>query len=138
MSAWQNNFSLLFVIFFLTGCAKLAHLQELLTLKNYSEEKDRQNKYIEKREQQFDALCRSVKDGTITQRRDRQGVRREFGDPIYIKKTVPREGEVWLYRYPAQWLGSAKVYLNFAETGVLESWRYEPPAGEKKEVKKSD
>ena len=38
------------------GCAKLAHLQELLTLKGFSSERDRQDLYVEKQNKNFDVF----------------------------------------------------------------------------------
>jgi len=122
----------LVIVLCFSGCAKIAHLDELLRLKNYSEEKERQAAYVAERDKQFDVLCQVVQDGTVTRYGNKNAIVKEFGDPIMITPATADDPlEIWLYRYQAKFTGSPKVYLFFDGTGQLMSWRYAPGSDQK-------
>ena len=56
---------LFMVIIFSGGCAKLAHLDQLLTLKAVSEEQGSMDAYVEKQDKKFRALLQAVQDKSI-------------------------------------------------------------------------
>jgi len=123
----------IFVVLFLTlltcGCAKLAHLQELLTLKGFSDNQTEQTKYLEAQDKKFKALLAAVGDGTIGRFRSKKSFLRNFGDPILAHK-VNRDGvirEEWLYRYARKFMGSEKVCVYFDASGRFVDFRHINP-----------
>ncbi len=113
---------------FLSGCAKLSHLQQLLTLKAYSQDKDRQAAYIEAQDQRFEELLKVVKTDALNQYPDQESFLENFGDPVFVKDVV-REGRsyrLWLYRYAKRFFDSDKVYLYFDKNEKLHHWKHEP------------
>lgn len=118
---------LLFIFsLFLVGCAKLAHLQQLLTLKAYSQNQDLQAKHVKAQDQKFEELLEVVKTDSFDQYPDKKSFLKAFGDPVFLKKVV-REGipyDLWLYRYAVQLKGSEKVYLYFDKSGKLHDWKH--------------
>ena len=125
-------FFFIFIIFF-CGCAKLAHLEQLLTLKAYSENKDRQAEYVTEQDERFERLLEAVKNNTLDQYSDKESFLKEFGEPIFVREVVREDKpyDSWLYRYTAQLFGSEKVYLYFDEGGRLRDWEH--VAAEKQE-----
>lgn len=115
----MKRFSVLMVILlFSCGCAKLSHLQELLTLKSFSDNQDAQKRYVEKQDKKFDQLLAVVKAGRLNEFSDKKSFLKEFGEPIFTKK-LDDGSEEWLYRYTAKLFGSEKVYLYFNNSGKL-------------------
>ena len=97
-------------------------MQELLTLKAYSEGKDDQAKYVAERDKQFEQLLEHVKAGTLDQEfsTDRK-IAEAFGPPI-LTRNVEWENQpvvLWLYRYQVKYFNSDKVYLYFDAQGNL-------------------
>lgn len=111
---------------FLVGCAKLAHLQQLLTLKAYSQNKDLQAEHVNAQDERFEELLEVVKTDSLDQYPDKRSFLKAFGDPIFLKKVVREDTplDLWLYRYAAQLKGSEKVYLYFDESGKLHDWKH--------------
>ncbi|MCR4338110.1 MAG: hypothetical protein NUV91_09935 [Candidatus Omnitrophica bacterium] len=115
---------------FLTGCAKIAHMQELLRLKSYSENKDLQAKSVEKQNQNFEKLLAAVQEDPPHQYSTERKFRREFGRPIFIKQKE-KDGEIyniWLYRYSTKFFNAEKVYVSFNQKGKLVSWEHVLPS----------
>ena len=116
-------------LIFLCGCAKLAHLEELLTLKSLSDNQVEQAKYIEAQDKKFKALLEAVENNRLDQYPNQRSFLKAFGQPIFTKK-VKKENqqlEQWLYRYGAKFEGSEKVYLYFDDSGNLVSWKHIKP-----------
>ena len=115
-------------LFLLTGCAKLAHLQELLTLKDYSDDHDQQEVYIKNHDASFERLLVAVKNNSFNQFPDQKSFLKTIGKPILIKKVVlnGESMERWLYRYTRKSFDSPKVYLYFDQFQKLRQWEYFP------------
>lgn len=128
MSASQT-LVLIFIPFFLAGCTKLAHLDQLLTLKDLSTEQEEMARDIKRRDAQFERLVAAVQEGTIRAYKSQKSVSRKFGPPIYVRH-IEEEGrrlDVWVYRYAAQFFDSPKVYLYWDESRYLVRWKYDEP-----------
>lgn len=113
----------------LSGCAKLAHLQELLTLKTLSDNQTLQKKYIEEQNKKFQAILDVVNGNGLNDYPDKKSCRTAFGEPIFVKK-VEKEGEKmeqWLYRPAREFFGAEKVYLYFDEAGALRGFKHTKP-----------
>lgn len=109
-----------------SGCAKVAQLQELLTLKGYSDEKVAEEKYIKAQDRKFEKLMAAVQGGTIKKYAKAAAVLKTFGDPVFIRPAV-KDGakcEEWLYRYTIKYFDSPKVYLYFDSKGKILSWEF--------------
>lgn len=110
----------------LSGCAKLAHMQELLTLKAYSEEKDQQVELVRGQDEKFQKLLQLAESKGLGPYTTQESFLKEFGAPV-LKKSVVKEGqplEEWLYRYSTEYFDSPKVYLYFDQKGTLQSLDY--------------
>jgi len=120
-----------FVFFFVgSGCAKLAHLDELLTLKGLSDNQDMQVRYVEKQDKKFEQLADAVKNNQMDGFPDKKAILRAFGEPIFAKQSEEKS-EVWLYRYTTKLFGSQKIYLYFDASGKLIEWQHVQPDSNK-------
>jgi hypothetical protein len=117
-SKWTWPLFLICVIFF-SGCAKLKYLDELLTLKAYSDEQDALDKEVERNDRSFEAILTAAQNGDLDDYKTAKSVLKKFGAPV-LKKKEFSEGEeydLWLYRYAVEYFDSPKVYLRFDKTG---------------------
>ena len=109
-------------IFILAGCAKLAHLPELLTLKSLADNQGAQQKYAGEEDKRFAKLLEEIKAPDFKERfPDKESLREAFGEPIF-SESVKKDNttlEKWLYRYAAKLKDSEKVYLYFNESEKL-------------------
>lgn len=108
----------------LMGCAQVKQVQnldELLTLKEYSEEKGAQEKWIEEEAAKFDRILAAAQDGSIKSVATQPLILERFGDPVLKEHTEldNKSVERWLYRHPIQKLAFEKVYLFFDADGRL-------------------
>ncbi len=128
----RKLFLFLGVLLAFTGCAKLAHLDQLLTLKAVGDNKALQKQYVDKQNQNFEKLLKVIEQDKLQEYSTQESVRRAFGDPIFVKEIQKdgRQQTKWLYRYPVRPFGSEKVYLYFDADGRLIHSEYieKPPA----------
>jgi len=108
------------VILFLTvlvfsGCAKVQHLDQLLTLKGLADEQVKMGQYIEEQDQRFELMLSEVRAGTLDQYLNKRKIVKAFGNPIHVKHVNKNDQELesWLYRYSTQFFDSEKIYLYF-------------------------
>ena len=121
-------------LIFIFGCAKLEHLEELLTLKDLSDNQAEQVRYVQDQDKKFEALLLAIKDSQINQYRTKKDFLKFFGEPI-LKKPIIREGkslDEWLYRYTKKFIGSEKVYVYFDDRGRFVNFRHVLPETEGK------
>lgn len=112
------------VVFCVAGCVKLEYLDQLLTLKDLSDEQARLGRYVAAQDAGFEALVKAVQDKTLKEGVGQGWVRRKFGDPVYTEG-VTEDGQTlqkWVYRYATQAFDSPKVYLYFNQAGALLRW----------------
>jgi len=124
----KRTFLLFVGVLFLSGCSSSGRMQRLMTLKNLAKEQKQIGSYVEEQDQKFEKLLARIQEGELDEYVDRKGIKRAFGDPVYVKP-VQRNGqaqEQWLYRYATQFFGSEKVYLYFDESGKLMDWSSTP------------
>jgi hypothetical protein len=109
------------------GCAKVSHLDQLLTLKDLADEQTKLNQYTEERDRSFDRMLKEVKAGTLAQYANKRKVLRTFGEPIFAREIVEGDQtlETWLYRYATKYFGAEKVYLYFDPEGNLVRSEYQ-------------
>ncbi|OGX33756.1 MAG: hypothetical protein A2787_07835 [Omnitrophica WOR_2 bacterium RIFCSPHIGHO2_01_FULL_48_9] len=117
----KNIWVCIFMLFICSGCAKLAHLDQLLVLKSIGDNKAVQAQHVKKQDQDFEKLLKAMQEDKLLQYPDQQSIRRAFGEPLFIKDIEKDEEKQvkWLYRYSAKPFGSDKVYLYFSSAGRL-------------------
>lgn len=121
-----------------SGCAKLAHLNELLTLKAVSDEQARNDKIVKAYDAKFFQLIEAQKNNQLVSE-TKKSILKKFIKPIQIEN-VQLNGqsvERWIYRQYVKYLHSAQVYLYFdADAKLIKSEYF--PATEKKSSETSD
>ena len=102
-------------LFVVSGCAKISHLDQLLTLKGLADEQEQLKLYVEEQDEKFNLMLEEMKAGTLGLYLNKGKIYRTFGDPVYVKKTNKndQEMEIWLYRYATEFFDSEKIYLTF-------------------------
>lgn len=112
----MRKLSILFILpFIFLGCAKLAHMDELLTLQSLSDNQDAQKRYLEKEEQKFQNLLADVREEKLYTGQSKFNIISTYGKPILVSevKDDPLIKEELMYRHPGQLFGSEKVFLYF-------------------------
>lgn len=108
------------------GCAELQHLDQALTLKAYSDEKDAQNKYVARHDALFEEMWREAqKPEAFKAGLTKPGFARAFGDPVFCRQAGVLEE--CLYRRIVKPLESPKIYLYFDAQGELVRWDRSAP-----------
>ena len=110
----------------LCGCAKVRHLDQLLTLKALADEQAQLSQYVEDQDRNFELMLEEVKAGTLDQYSNKRKIQRAFGDPVYARNVTKddRDLESWLYRYATKYFGAEKIYLYFDFDGNLVKSEY--------------
>ena len=117
----------------LVGCVKLEHLDELLTLKDLSQEGDAQDRYAQEQDHKFELLVEAIKSKTLKAHSHKNKIIKIFGEPIFAEKMIQdgQETQKWLYRYMKKFFDSEKVYLYFDHEEKLIHWEYIPAREDK-------
>ena len=127
-----NKFFLLLLVVALGGCAKLAHLDELLTLQELSIDQDQQAKFMEQQEAGFQRILKVAERNNFEQFPTREEFQKNFGPPVLARPVSRGETiwEQWLYCRPTEVLNSNRVYVYFDAEGKLQDWQFvEAPPG---------
>ena len=121
---------LLLSVLFFSGCVQvqmLPHLDEALTLRSFSAEKDRQHRYVRDADAGFDKLLAAVQSGDIKKYRTKENIVNAFG-PAVLTKNIVVDGQPLmqcLYRHAIGPKAKQKVYLYFNARGQLTHWETE-------------
>jgi hypothetical protein len=112
------------VLLTLGGCMQakaLPHMDELLVLKAYSDEKEAQRSWVGAENQKFERLLITVKDKSIKSYADQDAVLTEFGPPVISDHVKENDQTLtrWLYRHPIQRFATDRVYLYFSPDGHM-------------------
>ncbi len=119
----------------LLGCAKvgqLQHLDELLTLKAYSDEKDAQQKWVGEENKRFERLLAAVQNDSIQRYASRDAILKDFGSPVLtdIVEDKSQSLDRWLYRHPIQKFATDRVYLYFDSNDRLVKFEHVPSSSD--------
>ena len=111
---------------FFSGCAKVQHLDQLLTLKDLADEQTQLNQYVKEQNQKFELMVDEIKADTLDQYADKNEIIKTFGKPVYVNNVTEedQELEAWLYRYATEFFGVEKIYLYFDHDGNLVKSEY--------------
>ncbi len=131
--------SLLILFVGFAGCAEVEHLDQLLTLKAASDNRDLQEKYVQERNKNLKALLEAIDNNNISENFDQKKILENFGEPIFIKQ-ITENGQAyerWLYHDAAKFTATEKVYLYFDPAGKLARWEHIKPPPKEEKVKES-
>jgi hypothetical protein len=116
---------ILLVLFFAPSCAVVNHLDEALTLKEYSDEQDALAKMVKTRDKKFDEfLARVVSGDRLADLKRREDVLGQLGEPVLVT-AIEEAGfkkERWLYTYQKFSQSSPKVYFVILSDGRVDHW----------------
>lgn len=118
-----------FIAILFCGCAKLAHLDELLALKSVSDNQRQIEIYLAKQECGFNRLKDDIKNNRLKQGELKRSVIAKYSEPVLTKKAMPENvgvKEILLYRHPTNYFKSDRIYLCFDANNRLVSWELKP------------
>ena len=107
------------------SCSVVNHLDEALTLQDYSNERDGMEAMVRQRDAQFDWLLSRIASGDkLADLRDRAALLDRLGQPVLV--AVLKQGGVkrerWLYRHQKPTLDMTKVYFLLNPDGRVNRW----------------
>ncbi len=110
-----------------SGCAKLAHISELLTLKGVSDEQKRNDNLVKAYDTKFFKLLEAQKNNQLTNE-TKKSILAKYVKPIYTE-TVELDGQPvdrWIYRQYVKYFYTDQVHLYFDADGKLIKSEYVP------------
>ena len=115
------KFLLLVVLCVCAGCAEVQYLDQALTLKAYSDEKEAQNTYVQRHDALFEEMVQeSKKPDAFKRYGHKASFVRSFGDPVVCRPAG--DLEECLYRRIVKPFDSPKIYVYFNARGDLVQW----------------
>jgi len=115
-------------IMLLCGCAKITHLNELLTLKGLADNQKQIETYLQKQERGFTKLNDDIKNDRLTKGELKRYIIAKYSEPVLTKEVDDGGGikEILLYRHPTKYFKSDRIYLYFDAGHRLVSWQLKP------------
>jgi len=129
MTLFMKILSLLIIIIFMfTGCAKLKHLPQLLTLKSLGEGQADMDDYVKEQDAKFALMLEDIKKNEIKEHSHQNAIVRHYGEPVFKREITDQDDikEEWLYRRAVEYFKTDKVYMYFDDKGRLIKWDYIP------------
>ena len=118
------------MVFIFCGCAKVQHLDQLLTLKAIANEQTAALKLVEQQDKKFEEMLALYHENRLEKYSTKEKIVKKFGPPITTRE-VTKDGAVlgmWLYRYSTQFFGSEKIYVYFDQSEkVVDVQYFQPP-----------
>ena len=114
-------------------------MDELLTLKGLSEERNANDKDIVVYDKKMDQLFEAYQKGELKAYTSKRKLKLAYGQPIFAR-WVERNGnttEEWLYRYMTRYTDSDKLYFYFDKKGGLIETVFEKKSEKVNEVQSS-
>lgn len=117
----------LILLILTSGCSLLDHLDQIMTLSDYTRDKEAQEEVVHSIDTHYDALVAAVQSGKIKEYSNQKEILQAFGEPILIKaiETSGQHQEQWLYRHGLPTKAKDKVYLYFDTKGKLLKYEQE-------------
>jgi len=117
---------LILMLLVCTGCSKIQYLDQALTLKGYSDERDAQNAYVKRHDALFEKmLVEARRPGAFRSYDGKAAFVRAFGDPVFCRPAG--ELEECLYRRIVKPSESRRIYLYFNAREELARWEEGAP-----------
>lgn len=128
-----KSLKVLLAVCILSGCTQIKQIQNLdplLTLKDFSDEKDDQARWVDGELQRFEGLMAAVQGGSIKEVTTKGSLREQFGAPVLADFVMEnnRSVERWLYRHPIQKLAADRVYFYFDADGRILRFEHVGPS----------
>jgi hypothetical protein len=115
---------LILILLACTGCAEVRYLDQALTLKAYSDEKDAQKAYVQVQDARFEEMLqRSRTPDVFDAYRNKTAFVRAFGEPVFCRPSG--DLEECLYRRIVKPAESPRIYLYFDARQRLVRWHAE-------------
>jgi hypothetical protein len=122
--------TILLVLACIYGCGTLGAIDRL---KELSATRDEQQECIEKQEEKFKQLLKDFSEGEIEKGTSEDKIVETYGEPITTKRI--KEGSLFkeelMYRHPAQFFGSEKIFLYFDNNKELIDTEYKKQSSSK-------
>jgi len=101
-------------------------MQQLLTLQSYSQDKDRQEEFVQDQNERFARLMETVRADKMGAYQTRKQVEQEFGPPVFSRMTKIGnvDAEEWLYRKAMAYFKGDRVYFYFDQQGQVIGWEH--------------
>ncbi len=119
--------TLFLILVIVSGCSTVSALNRL---QNLSLERDKQQAEVKEQEEKFQHLLSDFSSGAIEKGASKDNIIETYGEPITEKKID--EGfaytEELMYRHPAQFFGSEKIFLYFDSSAKLIDIKHEAPS----------
>jgi len=103
-------------------------MDELLLLKQLSDEQKEIKEQIDGTDKKFKLLVMAIESGKMEKFLSASDVSQTFGAPIFTEEVFQGEEKFvrWFYRYATEYFGSEKVYLYFDQADKLIKWEHVP------------
>lgn len=125
MIIWLLGATLIF-----SGCTQvkmLPYLDQVMVLKDLSEDKKAQEGLVKKIDAGFDRMLTAIKDGKMDNYKTEMQIQKAFGPPIVAEHEV-EGGKIYtkaLYRYAIQNKGPMRVHIYYDKDGKVAKWETE-------------
>lgn len=115
----------------------MEHLDELLTLKNVSDNQRDMDIYLKKQIKGFKKLLDDIKNDRLRKGESKNSIISTYYDPILTKQVGESKDirEVLLYRHPTEYFNSDRVYLYINNKGRLAYWEVKPAESQQQTTK---
>jgi hypothetical protein len=111
---------------FLSGCAYLTHLKEVIFLKDLESNQKQMQAALDKEEELYSKLKADIDSGTLKKLTKKRAIVHLYGEPVLCQPPETQDGikEVCIYRKPTGGLFGAVILLNFDAQDRLCSWQF--------------
>ncbi len=106
-----------------SGCLFKEDIEGLLVLKQLGAEQKSIERSLKIEEHLFRKLAAHVKKDRLKPGISLESFIASYGEPI-VSKDIPSVGKRLLYRHPADYFNSDKIYVYFDQQGKLTQWEY--------------
>ncbi len=109
------------VVFLLSGCYSIRHLDELLFLNKLSEEQKGLDDIVEFQIGQFKMIKEEYESNQLERYNNQKKIKDKFGAPVLIQEAKRNDQmlQLWIYRHPTEFFDTDKLSLYFDKNGEL-------------------
>ena len=111
-----------FILFLLSGCSPQFNSEGLGTLSALSRNRAEMDVYMRRQAEGYSRLIRDYEDSVLQKGLSKEGIISRYGDPVYCRVSEDGSGERCLYRQPAEYFPSSRIYLSFDGEDRLVLW----------------
>lgn len=104
------------------GCSTQFNSEGLGTLSALSQNRSEMDVYMRRQAEGYSRLMRDYEDGVLQKGLSEKGIVSRYGDPVYCRASGDSSGKICLYRHPAEYFPSSRIYLSFDDEDRLVLW----------------